>query len=341
MGKKLFVLAALVLLTLPVLLMPFEVDIRSYRSDAQTASFAADPAGYVTDRLALRTAAITGRSRLLSLIGESGSSQVIHGQDGFLFFAETLADYQGTQPLTAQEQSALIGKLTALEDALASEERRLIVLIAPDKNAIYPEHMPYYALPAQEDGLTQLNAAIAAAGLTVLDAQSLLRAHKADGLLYFKGDSHWNARGARLVYQELMRLTGTADAPDYADVPLLADTAGDLTLLCQPGTLPTEPDAAPDLQRVYRTTRPMRTVDDARIQTTSSTTTLSLLVVRDSFGRALFPYLAGTAGRMTFSRSDADVAAQARSAGAEWVVVEVVQRNVRDWLKNGALIPAE
>lgn len=329
----------MVLLALPVLLAPFGTDIRSYRSDAQTASFTADPAGYVTDHFALRTAAITGRARLLSLVGESGSSQVIRGTDGFLFFAETLADYQGTQPLTAQEQSALIGKLTVLRDALASEGRRLIVLIAPDKSAIYPEHMPYYALPAQVCGLAQLNAALTSAGLTVLDAQSLLTAHKADGLLYFRGDSHWNARGAQLVFQELMRLTGTTDAPDYAHAPLLADTAGDLILLCQPGTPPTEPDATPDLPRTYRTTRPMRTVDDARIQTTSPTTALSLLVVRDSFGRALFPYLAGAAGSLTFSRSDADVASQARAARADWVVVEVVQRNVRDWLAEGALIP--
>lgn len=341
MGKKLFVLAALLMLALPVLLAPFGVDIRSYRSDAQTDSFADNPAGYITDRLALRTAAITGRARTLALLGESGSVQVIQGREGFLFFAQTLSDYQGTQPLTPQEQAALTAKLTALEAALAAEGRRLIVLIAPNKSAVYPEYMPFYALPAQEDGLTQLNAALTSAGLTVLDAQSLLTARKADGLLYFRGDSHWNARGARLVYQELMRLTGTADAPDYADIPLLADSAGDLTLLCQPGTLPTEPDAAPDITRVYRTTRPMRTLDDARIQTTSATTALSLLVVRDSFGRALFPYLANTAGSMTFSRSNADIPAQARSAKAEWVVVEVVQRNVRDWFQEGALLPAE
>ena len=95
MGKKLFVLAAALVLTLPLLLMPFGVDIRAYRTDAQVATFAEDPAGYVTDRLALRTAAITGRSLLLGFIGESGSPQVIRGREGFLFFAESL----NAQPL--------------------------------------------------------------------------------------------------------------------------------------------------------------------------------------------------------------------------------------------------
>ena len=336
MGKKLFVLAAALVLTLPLLLMPFGVDIRAYRTDAQVATFAEDPAGYVTDRLALRTAAITGRSLLLGFIGESGSPQVIRGREGFLFFAESL----NAQPLTPEGSAALTGKLLALQEALAADGRRLIVLIAPDKRSIYPELLPANILPEATDSLAQLNADFAAAGLTVLDAQSLLVASKGEGLLYFAGDSHWNARGARIICRELMRLTGT-DAPDHADAALNPGTAGDLLLLCQPGTPPTEADAEPDIPRVYRTTRPMRTVDDARIQTTSPTTALSLLVIRDSFGRALFPYLANTAGKMTFSRSDKDVAAQAASAGADWVVIEVVQRNVRDWLAPGALIPEE
>lgn len=334
MGRRLFVIAAALLLALPLLLAPFGADIRAYRTAAVTDVFSADPAGYVTDRLALRTAAITGRARLLSMIGESGSPQVIRGRNGFLFFRESL----DAQPLTPEETTALTEKLLALDHVLAADGRRLLILIAPDKRSIYPELLPWSVLP-EADSLAQLNADLSAAGLTVLDAQRLLMARKGDGLLYFAGDSHWNARGARLVYQALMDMTGTTDAPAYADVPLLPGTAGDLLLLCQPGTLPTEADAEPEVARVYRTVRPMRTVDDACIRTTSPTTDLHLLVIRDSFGRALFPYLANTAGSLTFSRSDADVAAQAASAQADWVVIEVVQRNVRDWLEPGALLP--
>jgi hypothetical protein len=114
MGRKLFVLSALLILLLPVLLSPFGTDIRTYRSDAQTASFREDPLGYAADHLALRTAAITLRSRLLGLIGESGSDQVIRGRDGFLFFAESLH----TEPLTPTELTSLTEKLQSLEQAL-------------------------------------------------------------------------------------------------------------------------------------------------------------------------------------------------------------------------------
>lgn len=334
MGRKFFVLAALLILLLPLALAPWGVDIRAYRTDAHSSVFSEDPVGYVTDRLALRTGAITLRAKALAILGESGSPQVIRGRDGFLFFTESLH----TMPLTAQELSALAEKLADLEQTLAADGRRLIILIAPDKASVYPEMLPLHILTRQPDPLQQVNASLRDAGLTVVDAQGLLIAHKAEGLLYFRGDSHWNARGARIIYQELMRLTNT-EAPDYYDIPLLSDTAGDLTLLCQPGTPPTEPDATPDIPRTYRTTRPMRTADDARIQTTSDTTSLSILVIRDSFGRGLLPYLANTAGRMTFSRSDQNVPAQAASAQADWVVIEVAQRNLRTWLQEGTLLP--
>lgn len=334
MGKKAFVLAALALLLLPLVLAPFGTDIPAYRTDAKGVMFWDDPVGFVTEHLALRTTAVTLRSRLLGVLGESGSPQVVQGRDGFLFFAESLKE----PPLTAGERAALCRKLMALEAALAADGRRLIVLIAPDKRSVYPERLPAHVLRG-EDTLAQLNAELSSCGLTVLDAQGLLTAHKSEGLMYFRGDSHWNARGARLVYRELMALVGAEDAPDYAGAVLQPGAAGDLLLLCQPGTPPTEPDAAPQLERAYRTSRPMRSLDDARIQTTGGPAEVRLLVVRDSFGRGLFPYLANAVKGMTYSRSDADVPAQAASARADWVIIEVVERNVRDWLAEGALLP--
>ena len=54
--------------------------------------------------------------------------------------------------------------------------------------------------------------------------------------------------------------------------------------------------------------------------------------VRDSFGHGLLPCIANPASRMTFSRSDRD-----EPALADWVVIEVTQRNLRTWLLKDAL----
>lgn len=323
MGRKLFIAAALLLLLLPVALMPFHVDMPNHQ---------AQPAGAVTslddveNRLGLRTALITGRDWLLALIGESGNEQVIRG-DGMLFYDEEMPDYLGWSAMPEDELIALADELARLADTLAAENRRLVVLLAPNKSSVYPETVPARYLPAaQPSNLTRLQAALAARGVDYVDAQGVLLTGKDAGQLYFANDTHWNARGAWLVYSSLM--DALALPIPYGNVTFEAGTAGDLIVMARPGASPTEPDAAPSLQRAYRTARPMRSLNDMRIETTTQADTPTLLVIRDSFGEGLFPYLANSMGRMVYSRVYEDALGQARQADADIVVIEIVERNI-------------
>ena len=323
MGRRLFIAAALILLLLPVALMPFHADMANYQAAAAGRIASLED---VEDHLALRTALITWRDRLLALIGESGSEQVIRG-DGMLFYDEEIPDYLGRSAMPEGALDALADELTGLSDALAAEGRRLIVLLAPNKSSVYPEAVPARYLPSDEpSNLTRLQDALAERGVAYLNAQALLLAGKAEGQLYYADDTHWNARGAGLAYQALMDML--ALPVPYGDVALGEGQAGDLIVMAQPGTWPIEPDAVPDIQRTYRTARPMRSLDDMRIETSTSADTPSLLVVRDSFGEGLFPYLANSIGRMVYSRVYGDVLGQARQAEAEVVILEIVERNI-------------
>jgi phage baseplate assembly protein W len=76
----------------------------------------------------------------------------------------------------------------------------------------------------------------------------------------------------------------------------------------------------------------MRNLNDMRIYTVSEGEGPSLLVVRDSFGERLFPYLANAASRMVYSRVYEDVAQQARDADARVVVLEIAERNLASLL---------
>lgn len=318
MGRKLFIAVALILLLLPVALMPFHVDVANHQAAAAKTD--------VEDRLALRTALITGRDWLLGLIGESGSEQVIRG-GGMLFYDEEMPDYLGQSAMTEEALEALADELTALSDALAAENRRLIVLLAPNKSSVYPEAVPARYLPSEEaSNLSRLQGALQARGVMYLDALSALLAGKTEGQLYYANDTHWNARGAGLVYRALADMLALPEP--YGDVPFSEGQAGDLIVMARPGALPIEPDAVPEIERTYRTTRPMRSLNDMRIETTTQTDTPTLLVVRDSFGEGLFPYLAGSVGRMVYSRVYEDVLGQARTAEADIVIVEIVERNI-------------
>ena len=320
MGRRLFIAAVLLMLLMPVALMPFHADMPSHQAQS---ALTVDNVG---EHLALRTALITWRDRLLSLIGESGNDQVIRGR-GMLFYDQEIPDYLGLSALPEAELTDLADMLARLNDALSAEDRRLIVLLAPNKSSVYPEAMPARCLPADKpSNLTRLQAALTERGVSCLDAQAVLLAGKEQGQLYYAHDTHWNARGAWLVYGALMDQMGLP--VPYEDVSFEDGQAGDLIIMAQPGTSPVEPDAVPGIQRTYRTARPMRSLNDMRIETTSPADTPSLLVIRDSFGEGLFPYLANSIGKLVYSRVYADALSQARTAEADIVIIEIVERNI-------------
>lgn len=331
MRKKIFSVLALLLLLAPAALAPWRVDMPVRRADAAQTDFLSAPLSFVEERLALKTLLITLRAKALSLLGESGSDQVIAGRKSFLFYGDTLADYQQSAPLPQAELDALADGLARLHQAFQAENREFLLLIAPNKNSIYPEYMPARLLPGPgESDLSRLQNALDARGVPYLDAREILLAAKKKGLVYFKRDTHWNARGAWAVYQALTEYLPGVEAPAAQPPVFLSGQAGDLLLLCQPGDDPTEPDAQPELERGYRALRPIRSLNDLRIETASSASALSLLVLRDSFGEGLFPYLANLAGRMTYSRVYDAPLAQARKAQAEMVILEIAERNLKN-----------
>lgn len=318
MGRRLFVIGAVLLLLLPVALTPLHADMANHQAAAAATG--------VEERLALRTVLITGRDKLLALVGESGSEQVIRGK-GMLFYDEEMPDYLGRSAMTDEAMTSLAGELAELNDALAAEGRRLIVLLAPNKSSVYPEAVPARYVPSgAPSNLERLQEALGARDVAYLDALAILLAGKDQGQLYYANDTHWNARGAGLIYRALTALLAMPEP--YGEVGFLEGQAGDLIVMAQPGASPMEPDASPDIARAYRTAKPMRSLNDMRIETATGADTPALLVVRDSFGEGLFPYLANSTGRMVYSRVYEDVLGQAREARADIVVLEIVERNI-------------
>lgn len=75
-----------------------------------------------------------------------------------------------------------------------------IVVIAPSKEVIYPEYLPWYVAPYDTMLLRAFIVDLRAAGVTVIDAeQLLLDAKPQQPLLFHKQDFHWNRLAAHLV----------------------------------------------------------------------------------------------------------------------------------------------
>ena len=320
MRQKCWLAGMAILLLLPVLLFPLQPDMKNYRADAQTADAATKPVQWLEEHWPFRTALITARGTVLQWLGSSGSDQVTQGKDGFLYYTETLT---ASQPNNSQS----IEQLCRLQQELAAQGQTLYVLIAPDKRSIYAEKLPYTCVLLPESELASIQESLGRAGIPAIDAHSALLSAKQEGQVYYSGDTHWNACGALAVYRAMMEVCGMTDAPLYEETTFTEGEAGDLQVLCLPGLSTVEPDAAPVLERSYRTVKPIRTMNDMKIETTSDTTDHSLLLIRDSFGAGLFPYLANSMGHLVLSRGYTGIAEQAAACGADTVIVEIVQRN--------------
>jgi hypothetical protein len=257
----------------------------------------------------------------------SGEEQVIVGRNGWLYFNEEMPAYFGGNADTAAID-ALCGSVERLSFALAARDIKLIILIAPNKNSIYPEYMAYnYIKSNAESTANIINERLSKSGVTVLDAFSVLQNNK-ENILYHKTDTHWNARGALLIYNELMALL---DAPHetYSGAKWETVSAvGDLTKLYRWSARAEEDGTAPIIERSYRASRPITNLDMADIRTTSPANSLRLLIVRDSFGESLFPYIANNTGSLTYLRTAPSDISLILSQDA--IVIEIVERNVFD-----------
>ena len=84
-----------------------------------------------------------------------------------------------------------------------------IVVIAPSKEVIYPEYLPWYVAPYDTMLLRAFIVDLRAAGVTVIDAeQLLLDAKPQQPLLFHKQDFHWNRLAAHLVADAVLAEVG-------------------------------------------------------------------------------------------------------------------------------------
>lgn len=295
-----------------------------------------DTADYLSDRFFLRQELITLRSRLMALLGSSAVEDVVLGRDGWLYYADTLEDYTGAAPLSEEALACAAENLALMQEYCRSLGARFLFVPVPNKNSLYPEAMPAYA-PAASRDLERFLPLLAEKGVPCVDLAALFAAR--EETLYFAHDSHWDARGAALGADAINTAFGRPSG--YFSGPFRAGNPhdGDLYAMLFPASADPETDwdYVPGLRytRAGSDTRP----DSITIRTTGEGSGV-LLAFRDSFGNSLYPYLADSFAQACFSRATAYPLTQAAELGADFVLVELVERNLADLLENIPVMPA-
>ncbi|GFK95244.1 putative alginate O-acetylase AlgJ [Fundidesulfovibrio magnetotacticus] len=136
------------------------------------------------------------------------SDPVLAGKNGWLYLAQenpslnVISDYRVIAPLTPEQLAVWVKVFTSRRDWLAARGIRYMVVVAPNKASIYPEHIPERFNKARDvSKLDQLCSALANADVDVLDLRPALMEAKTNGKAYYSTDSHWTPFGAFFAYR--------------------------------------------------------------------------------------------------------------------------------------------
>ncbi len=297
---------------------------------------------YFTEHFAFRNELVCADSAIQAeLFHVSANEKVIVGREGWLYYASTLPDFEGSGQLTEREVHSLAHNLTLVSRFVQSRGADFLLAIAPNKNTLYGAYMPYYTLASDAPhSFLRLQALLAEQDFPYADLYTLLA--REDEILYHRQDSHWNSRGALLAFERMMDRLALPHE-DFASQPVTRalDHEGDLSrmLFTFYGKKGAEYHYATDGR--YTVVEATGQTGDAWIETAGAGGRGTLLMFRDSFGDALLPFFAASFERAYFTKEapyGLETLMDRLAPGT--VIAEKAERNLADYLDMPPLLAA-
>ncbi len=310
---------------------------------------------WIRDHFSFRSQFVTAGSWIKSCcFASSSQEQVIIGKEGWLFFSETINDYAKQSTLSDREVERIIKILELMEEYVNKKGGRFLFFAAPNKNTIYPEYMPYYYRQGtKKSALEQLNEQLAGEAFYV-NLVPVLKdaAHGAASLgsaeentdistIYHRRDTHWNNYGAAVSYDVLMdRLE--KEHRDWLSMDHHVEESwnGDLEQILFPVGGRMDEQVLWDYETHFTYESTFRSAEDFTIATANPYQEGSLLMFRDSFGNALYPFFAEEYGNAVFSKVVPYRLYSLEEEPYEDVVIELAERNIAQLLENAPMMPA-
>lgn len=326
-----------------------------FKNNSINTGFSSDCNDYINDHFPYRSEMLFASNHMLSDVFKSPSANVITGSRGWLFYEETADDYMGTNLMTDNELDSMVVTLSLINEQVSANGGHFVFAPVPNKNSIYSNFMPIFYPKAASGNLERLYTRLEKSDISYVNLKSkFLQAISFDNsslnnpkvTYYHKKDSHWNNLGAELGYNTIMEAIDDDFIPSNLTYTASYFWDGDLEKLLYPKW------GAKDLQYAmdypltpYEFIKPSVPMDtdtllaelmsdkeenDSMIVTKhlDSPTESELYMVRDSFGRALLPFMINRYDTATFARTDCPYIATLNE-GCD-VVYEIVERNLNN-----------
>jgi hypothetical protein len=272
---------------------------------------------YWNDSFGFRRLLIRWHSFGKIALGVSPSPKALIGKSGYLFYTHerSLEYFRGVTPFTPAELERWQQELERREAWLRARGIRFLVLVAPNKETIYPEFMPdVYRRTRPDSRLDQLLEHLRRrrSPVEVLDLREPLRLAKARERIYHRTDTHWNDAGAYIAYGEILRrlhpwFPEVSAEPRPAERAVRVKSGGDLArLLALEDRFPEESiDMAP---RQPRRARPVAFAAPAGVSNPEDFSAFEcdgcggprVIMYQDSFNTNLAPFLSEHFSRIVY-----------------------------------------
>lgn len=292
-------------------------------------NYLSEAGDYFTDHFAFREDIVAVNSGIRSeVFGVSSTDDVIVGKNGWLYYTATLDDYQHKNSVSERMLFNMAHNTALMQEYAEGLGKTFLFTVAPNKNTLYDENMPdrLRFRVAEKSDAARLGPWLARENVNYVNLFDLFEAQ--EEVLYYARDSHWNEKGAVLVYNAFLDACGKQHET-YRDSKTVqkTDYFGDLELML----FPVGGRAETRLQYPIAGTWSYaegETVEDQFIRTENGEGEGNLLMYRDSFGNSLLPYMAQAFSQAVFSRRVPYSMSDLVTCEPDVVIVEKVERHL-------------
>lgn len=346
-GNVIYIVVCLLFCALPFIGMTF------YKTDTTTenktlasfpdwekdgkwnAAYFDELSAYFKDHFAFRQELVSADAEIQSKVFQvSNVDTVMVGTEDWLYYTDTLDDYLGQNTMTNRQVFNTVNNIRLLQQYVEEQGAKFVLTVAPNKNSLYGENMPYYAKNRIRDtnNMDLLTPKFIKEEISYVDLFTAFE--EQNEILYLKRDSHWNNKGAILAYDTILDQL-MIEHETFENVEIIREKTeyGDLNKMLYPLTAKPEWNYYPQDAKQWFYVSKEEDVEAAWIETECEEGNGSLLMFRDSFGNTLLPLMAQQFGKAYFSKGTPyQIADYMEQYQPELVLVEKVERNIDEYM---------
>jgi hypothetical protein len=315
--------------------------VRFFSDGAINLSYLKDMGDYFENNFALRTHFLDADATIMGAFGVTNTDKVVKGSDGWLYYASSVNDFLGKDTMSQRKAYNAVHNIKLLEEYVTSKGASFVFTIAPNKNSLYGEHMPYYdSYPVSSvKNIDRIKEEIEKQKVSYCDLYSVFLNEKE--VLYLKKDSHWNNKGALLAYNTILdSFDDTHESYEAAKAIRTKTNIGDLNEMVYPESA----DQKTEWNYEYETgnTFTYDKTDDVEenfVTTTNKEGNGTLCMFRDSFGNTLIPLMAEAFEKAYFSKlATYQIEEYMDDYHPDYVIVEKVERNLAEYAQTPSIL---